>query len=301
MVDSGRHHHDAGAQVGEPAGLRCPPFDGAPLGAEPPGACEARLDPSLERMRLLVSTVEAQIIPRLVIAHRSAAVSGAVIPEGGSPRQRTDEVEACVQLLLDPGAGPIVGYAEELIASGVALDAIYLEIFAPAARRLGDMWDHDECTFTDVTIALGRLQQTLRRFAAHFRPESPDSEPWRQALFAAVPGEQHTLGLSMIVQYFLRAGWDASMLPSPAGDEVLRLVQQENISIVGLSMSRESHAPVMKSLIGKMRSLSRNAALRVIVGGVAFSNLPGLVGDVGADGTATDAKQAVNLAQQLVS
>ncbi len=300
MIESGRHLSDAGAQVGDPAGLGCPPYDGAALDAEPPGSCPTRRDPNLERMRLLVSAVEAQVIPRLVIAHRSAASSGISLPEPPAARARAEEVEACVRQLLDPGAGPIVGYAEELIARGVTLDAIYLEIFAPAARRLGDMWDHDECTFTDVTIALGRLQQTLRRFSAHFRPEAPEGEPWRQALFAAVPGEQHTFGLSMIVQYFLRAGWDASMLPSPAGDEVLRLVQQENIALVGLSMARESHAPILKALIGRMRGVSRNSGLRVIVGGFAFASRPELVAAVGADGTATDAKQAVNLAQQLV-
>ena len=300
MIESGRHLIDAGAAIGEPSGLRCPPYDGAPLDGENPGDCPPRLDPSLERMRLLVSTVEAQIIPRLVIAHRT----GTGTPASHDPsavRPRHEEVEACVKLLLDPGAGPIVAYAEGLIARGVTLDAVYLEIFAPAARRLGDMWDHDECTFTDVTIALGRLQQTLRRFSAHFRPDSVDGSPWRQALFAAVPGEQHTFGLSMIVQYFLRAGWDASMLPSPAGDEIVRLVQQENIAIVGLSMSRESHSSVLKSLIARVRGASRNGALRVLVGGVAFSGKPGLEADVGADGTATDAMQAVNLAEQLVS
>jgi len=300
MVESGRHLIDAGAAIGEPSGLRCPPYDGSPLDGDPPGSCPSRLDPSLDRLRLLVSTVEAQIIPRLVIAHRSGA--GAPVAQDISGlKPRHEEVEACVKLLLDPGTGPIVAYAEGLIARGVTLDSVYLDIFAPAARRLGDMWDHDECTFTDVTIALGRLQQTLRRFSAHFRPESMDGSPWRQALFAAVPGEQHTFGLSMIVQYFLRAGWDASMLPSPAGDEIVRLVQQENISVVGLSMSRHGHLPILKSLIARIRAASCHSALRVIVGGVAFAECAGLEAEVGADGTATDALQAVNLAQQLVS
>jgi len=300
MVESGRHLMDAGAAIGEPSGLRCPPYDGAPLDGDPAGLCPSRLDPGLDRLRLLVSTVEAQIIPRLVIAHRTSAGAPAA-QDISALKPRHEEVEDCVKLLLDPGAGPIVAYAEALIARGVTLDSVYLDIFAPAARRLGDMWDHDECTFTDVTIALGRLQQTLRRFSAHFRPESMDGSPWRQALFAAVPGEQHTFGLSMIVQYFLRAGWDASMLPSPAGDEIVRLVQQENIAIVGLSMSRDSHVPVLKALITRIRACSCNSGLRVLVGGVAFSERAGLEAEVGADGTATDALQAVNLAQQLVS
>jgi len=300
MIDSGRHRIDAGGSTGESPGLHGTPYDGIPMDGKPHDECKPRLDSSLERMRLLVSTVEAQIIPRLVIAHRTA--SGAPVAQDGSGlKPRHEEVEACVKLLLDPGAGPIVAYAEGLIARGVTLDSVYLDIFAPAARRLGDMWDRDECTFTDVTIALGRLQQTLRRFSAHFRPEMTDCAPWRQALFAAAPGEQHTFGLTMIVQYFLRAGWDASMLPTPASEDIVRIVQQEPISLVGLSMSIKSHLPAVKSLITRIRATSRNSDLRILVGGVAFSEQTGLDREIGADGTANDALQAVNLAEQLVS
>jgi methylmalonyl-CoA mutase cobalamin-binding subunit len=91
------------------------------------------------------------------------------------------------------------------------------------------------------------------------------------------------------------------MLSSPAGDEIMRLVQQENVAVVGLSMSLRSHAPILKSLIARIRAASRNPALRILVGGVAFSEQAGLEAEVGADGTATDALQAVNLAEQLVS
>ncbi len=299
MIEPGRQLADAGAQSGEPTALRRPLFGGPP-GAAVDGACTAAQAPVGERLRLLVSTVESQIIPRLVIAHRPSSTQALLAECAGTARARSEDVDACVRLLLDPVAGPLVSFAEALMARGTSLDAIYLEVFAPAARRLGDMWERDECSFTDVTIALGRLQQSLRRFAAHFRPECIDGQPWRRAMFAAVPGEQHTLGLSMIVQYFLRAGWDASMLPSAAGQDLPQLVQQERVALVGLSMSRAEHAPIIKALIRRIRTGSCNPAVRVMVGGVAFSRDGGLAEQVGADGTATDAAQAVNLAQQLV-
>jgi len=300
MIQSGRRRFaDSGINIGEPLGLHRPSADGARL-ENPPGLCQLPADPGGEHLQLLVSTVESQIIPRLVIAHRSSNAGGVHPAQTSERRERPGEVQDCIDLLLDSGAGPIMGFAEELLARGLTLDSVYLDVFAPAARGLGDMWDRDLCSFTDVTIALGRLQQTLRRFAAHFRPEFIEGEPWRRAMFAAVPGEQHTLGLSMIVQYFLRAGWDASMLPSPAAEELPRLVQQERVTLVGLSMSQAANAPVLKALIARIRLSSSNPALRVVVGGVAFFEQPGLAEEVGADGTAIDAAQAVNLAQQLV-
>jgi methanogenic corrinoid protein MtbC1 len=300
MIELGRHLVGASAQAGDAKGARRPPCDEDALVADPPGACDDPLAPGREQLRLLVTTVEAQIIPRLVLAHRGAGGGHAPLAEAPARRTRQEEVDTCMRLLLDPAEGPLLRFAAELVARGLSPDSIYLEVFAPAARGLGEKWERDECSFTDVTVALGRLQQSLRRFAAHFRPESATGEPWRQALFAAVPGEQHTFGLSMIVQYFLRAGWDASMIPSPAADELLKLVRQEPIALIGLSMGRESHAPVLKALIGRLRSGSCNPALRLIVGGVAFVGQPGLAAELGADGTAGDALDAVNLAQQLV-
>jgi methanogenic corrinoid protein MtbC1 len=299
MIQSERRLADSGISIGEPLGLHRPSTDG-PRPDGSPGSCHLPADPGSEHLQLLVSTVESQIIPRLVIAHRSSNAGGMASAEPGERRERPEEVRACIRLLLDSGAGPIMGFAEALLVRGLTLDAVYLDVFAPAARGLGDLWERDQCSFTDVTIALGRLQQTLRRFAAHFRPEFVEGEPWRRAMFAAVPGEQHTLGLSMIVQYFLRAGWDASMVPSPAADELPRLVQQERVTLVGLSMSQAGNVPVLKALIARIRASTSNPALRIVVGGVAFSEQPALADEVGADGTAIDAAQAVNLAQQLV-
>jgi MerR family transcriptional regulator, light-induced transcriptional regulator len=300
MIESGRQLAEAGAPIGDPASLRCPPAGEGRAEAANGTNCGEINETCLSRLRLLVSTVESQIIPRLVMAHRTEASSTGPSCCDEGPVSYEEDVRACVSLLMEPSAGTLSVFAEGLLGRGMSLDALYLQVFAPAARQLGEMWTRDECSFTDVTIALGRLQQSLRRFAAHFRPECIDGEPWRRALFAAVPGEQHTFGLSMVVQYFIRAGWDATLLPGAAEHDLGRLVQSERVALVGFTMACESHAPAVKALISRLRSTSRNSALRILVGGVAFSRFPGLGAQVGADGTAHDAQQAVNLAQQLV-
>jgi len=251
-----------------------------------------------QELHALVRTVEAQIIPRLVLAHRDE--HGRPIDFGGMMHASEEDLEQCVRLLIDSGVESICAFAEGVHARGIALESVYLEVFAPAARRLGELWESDDCSFTDVTIALGRLQQVLRRFGSRFRGDGFVGEPWRRALFAAAPGEQHTFGLSMVVQFFLRAGWDASLLPAPAGEELVQLVQRDRVALVGLTMSCESRAPALKALISRLRRLSGNPELRVIVGGNPFNDRPALAAEVGADATAIDAHRAVDIAQQLI-
>lgn len=301
MVDGARQLADAsvpGGQNGDPAALCCgPATEAVPDYETRPGQA---VDPCLARLRLLVSAVEAQIIPRLVLAHRPGEGGGAASGLLQRGATQPEDVEHCARLLLAPGGDALVDFAERLRARGVSLDTIYLDVFAAAARRLGDLWSNDECSFTDVTIALGRLQRVLRHFAAHFRPEAGDWDPWRRALFAPGPGEQHTFGLSMVVQFFLRAGWDATLMPFRAEDELFKLVRQDPIALVGLSLSCEERAPALKSLIGRLRLVSRNVGVKIVVGGFAFANRPDLEREVGADGTATDGAQAVSLAQRLL-
>lgn len=296
MVHSMRLAADRSTPAGEPSGRRLPQPEDHP-GPIDESACHGVDDHGRARLKLLISAVESQVIPRLVLAHRPAPAAAA---DPSGERAHDDDVRACVELLLGPGAGSVAVFADGLLARGLSLDALYLGVFAPAARELGRMWEQDECSFTDVTIALGRLQQSLRTFSSRFRPEFIEGEPWRRALFAAVPGEQHTFGLAMVSQYFLRAGWDSTLLQGRSDVEMLRIVQGERVALLGFSMSSPSHAPVLRSLISRLRAASRNTALCVLVGGVAFVRIPGLVTEVGADGSATDAQQAVNLAQRLV-
>jgi MerR family transcriptional regulator, light-induced transcriptional regulator len=297
MVQSLRLTADRGAPAGDPSGHRRPPSPEEHSDPNDAAACSGPDDVGRARLRLLVSTVESQVIPRLVLAHRPLPAAAS---DGAAEHVYEDDVRACVELLLGPGAGSVAMFADGLLARGLSLDALYLGVFAPAARELGRMWEQDECSFTDVTIALGRLQQSLRTFSARFRPEFIDGEPWRRALFASVPGEQHTFGLAMVSQYFLRAGWDATLVQGRSDVELMRLVQSERVALIGFSMSGAAHAPVLRSLIARLRTASRNTALKVLVGGVVFTRCPGLVSEVGADGSAGDAQQAVNLAQRLV-
>ena len=259
-------------------------------------------DPCLTRLRLLLTTVESQIIPRLVLAHRMPAAN-ADAAAAPATRAGNDEVEICLRLALGSGVDALTEFAERLVGRGVPIDSVYVDVFAAVARRLGEQWTLDQCSFTDVTIALGRLQQVLRRLSVHFRPVGAPAAAAsvRRALFGAAPGEQHTFGLTMIVQCFLRAGWDAALLPSPADEDMAAQVRGEHVALVGLTLSSELRVEALKRQIARLRATSRNPNLCILVGGHAFASRSGLESEVGADGTSTDGNHAVELARQLVS
>jgi MerR family transcriptional regulator, light-induced transcriptional regulator len=253
-----------------------------------------------ERMRWLARTIEAEIIPRLMLAH-TASRPGPAQQVGAALVPVPAEVEAFARLAIAESASASAAFVDEMRMKGMALDVIYMELLAPAARRLGELWEADLCDFSEVTLGLWRIQQVMYDLSPAFhRPHtSPDGA--RRALLAPAPHSQHTFGLLMVSEFFRRAGWDVWARTSTSEAELISAAQTEWFDVCGLSIGSECHVELLTSVILKMRTVSRNKALVVMVGGPIVLAQPELVARVGADATAMDAAAAVAEAHRLVA
>ena len=211
------------------------------------------------------------------------------------------EVDAFVALVLENDADVVCEYIEQLRDGGEPLPAVYLNLLAPAARRLGELWESDECSFAMVTLGISRMHQVLLRFSPFFCAncsESPDDA--KSVLIIPAPGEQHTFGLMMLVEFFRREGWRV-WSGSPMNDEELfGLLESDRFDVVGLSVATERRLGSLPDLLRSVRERSKNKNIKVIVGGRLFSEQPELARKVGADATAVDGVDAVRQAEQLV-
>lgn len=252
----------------------------------------------------LIDTVEAEIVPRLILAHRSPPEPLAVpvpLSAGLDPAPGIDDVLELSSLLLKDQFRVASNFVRSIESRGVPLESLYLDLLAPAARHLGDLWTNDICHFGDVTIGLCRLQQVLRDFSPVFLNEASVRDDGRRALLMSVPGGQHTFGISMVAEFFRRARWDVTTGAPVARDELIRTVRSQWFSVVGLSVSCEVQVEALASTIRLIRRASRNPAVGIMVGGPIFVMNPGLVALVGADATATDAREAPLQAENLLA
>lgn len=178
---------------------------------------------------------------------------------------------------------------------------IYLDLLAPAAHHLGKLWEDDECSFTAVTIGVSRMHQVLMRFSPCFcAGRSEDAAAGNSALIVPMPGEQHTFGLFMVIEFFRRQGWNVWGGSPQSDQELLDLLKTQNFDVIGCSVSAERHLGGLPERIRMIRQHSNNPNIRVIVGGRVFIEQPDLYRDVGADATAASGEQAVKLAETLV-
>ena len=96
-----------------------------------------------------------------------------------------DEVSAFAAIALNSDAVVATAHVETLRAKGLGLECIYLELLAPAARHLGELWEADLCDFTQVTLGLWRLQQVMYDLSPAFQN---GAWSWWPSSFAALAG-----------------------------------------------------------------------------------------------------------------
>ena len=252
-----------------------------------------------EHMRWLARTIEAEIIPRLMLAHCVNRRSPDAIAKGGPP-PGAGEVDTFAQLAIKESPSASAQYVEDLRARGVSLDTIYMELLAPAARRLGELWEADLCDFSQVTLGLWRIQQVMYDLSPVFHRAQGENKSAPRALLAPAPQSQHTFGLLMVSEFFRRAGWDVWARTSVTAAELIETATNEWFDVCGLSLSTDSQVVDLTSVILKVRAASRNRSLVIMVGGPVITARPELVGQLGADGTSEDAATAVLEAQRLV-
>ncbi len=255
------------------------------------------------RLNRLVRTIEAEIVPRLVLTRRVKLDTAAVnVPQSHLP-DGVDlvDVKELVRLLLAHEAVVACAFVETVRQRGATLEMVCLDLLAPAAAELGLLWEEDECDFMQVTLALCRLQQVLRELSAEFRCEEPERQPQRRILLALCPGEQHTFGISVVSQFLQRAGWDVWQEYPATKAQILELVRQNWFAVVGLSVGSHVRLEQIAAMIRQIRAASRNRAVGVLVGGPMLLANPKLVELVGADGTAPDGPQAVLRAEHFCS
>lgn len=248
----------------------------------------------------LLRTVETEIIPRLMLLHREqsrdvaalwAADAGAVV-DAAAVEHFTTELLA--------GQMRAIAALQAVAEQGVPPTRLCLDLLAPAARRLGDLWTEDALDFTQVTIAVGRLQALVHRVTSGMQLLRSPMAAAPSAVFAWAPGEQHRLGLSVVCDFFRAAGWavEAEVPEQPA--DLLAVVRRRPIDLVGFSIGGERFVDALGALIADVRRVSMNRQVRVMVGGPLVLVRPDLVAALGADATAEDASRAILAAHAMI-
>lgn len=246
-----------------------------------------------QQRHLLETLVESQVIPRLLLAHHVETPTAA--PEDGSAEGLAGHVGELSELVVRDGSEAAISFIRNLRKNGGSLEALFQDLLAPTARRLGELWTEDINDFTDVTRGMSHLHVIVHTFSDDLMHEVKAPTDDRRALLIPLPSEQHTFGVSLVGEHFRRSNWRVWSGPPRSTNEIFQLVEGKWFDVIGLSASKLADPKSLARDIRKLRKTSLNKNAAVLVGGFVFSDQPKLAALVGADATANDGRQAIGL------
>ena len=132
-----------------------------------------------------------------------------------------------------------------------------------AARWLGEQWDADRVSFFQVTSATGHLYALIRSMRARSEKPLLSIVRSRTALFATVPGEQHSLGVTLAAEVFKDAGWSVDLKISVEHQDLIKHFHRHEYDAVGLSYSTDDRLPELARLIVALRLWSPHVIIGV--------------------------------------
>ncbi len=265
---------------------------------------QASAQPPSPTPEALGRTVEREVIPRLVFAHRPNRSE-----IDGANRIDVADVVEFTQLIATRELTEAQARIDSKRAQGVSLETLYLQLLIPVARRLSELWEADLCHYEDIAMGMLHLQQVLHGLSPAFSTEFQCRSRGRKALLLSAPAEQCMLGVFMVTdfyrcvasEFFHRAGWEVWRAPPRARSQLLGILSSQWFDVIDVSASCEARLPSLSADIEEMRKASRNSDVGVVVGGPVFNDHPEFASAVGADASATDPRDTLAQAELLVA
>jgi methanogenic corrinoid protein MtbC1 len=247
----------------------------------------------------ILSIVESQIIPRLLIAERVKKRHLSLVPSSPAlPTQK--QIALFVDLCISKDQKVSQAFVDDFIKTGLHKEDILLDLIAPAARYLGSQWDEDRMDFSQVNLGFVRLHAITNEFRFAFKERLSVKGKVNKVMIATAPGSLHMLGATIVADFFRQKGWQVEVAISSSSNELVQTVSSEWFDVIGLSISIEQQLTNLADLIAQFKCSSLNPRLAVLLGGPIFATKVWRPIDFGADGICVDAKHAVGLAESLL-
>jgi corrinoid protein of di/trimethylamine methyltransferase len=211
-----------------------------------------------------------------------------------------EDLDVLKQALIGADRDTAVSAAQRLVDAGVDPKTILESGMAVAMFELGEMWKRGEVFLPEVVAAAAvfKLCNEIVEPALLAR-RRPGDEAAAVVVLATVKGDLHDLGKNMVAAMLRTSGFEVHDLGKDvAADRIVGAIQERAPAIVGLSALLTTTVPYQETVIRTLEAEGLRDRVKVMVGGAPVT--PEWADKIGADGYASNAPEAVDLARKLV-
>jgi methanogenic corrinoid protein MtbC1 len=176
---------------------------------------------------------------------------------------------------------------------GASIRDVYRHVFEPVQQEVGRLWQLNQVSVAQEHFCTAATQHIMTQLYGRIFTGSRSE---RRAVSMCVGGELHEIGLRIVTDLLELEGWQTwylgASVPSAAA---VQLCVDRNAEVLLVSATLPPHIASVAEVIRLFKARREMAEARVVVGGRAFRNTPGLWNRIGADGYAANADDALAL------
>ena len=179
---------------------------------------------------------------------------------------------------------------------GADIVTLYVDVFQPALREIGNLWERNTVTVAEEHLATAITESIMARL---YTDAAMPSDSGYHLVAACAELERHAVGLRMLCDLMDLQGWTTTYIgASVPSASLARMICDKQPDVVALSATLAPHIPQLRNTIEAVRAAYEQPQPLILVGGRAFLHSPELAYAIGADLTASDAREAARLLKQ---
>jgi len=195
---------------------------------------------------------------------------------------RVEEIKDDIGALLDLGYDPLIILRAGMLAA--------MEVIGRKFRS-GDVF------IPEVLLAARAMNEGVLFLEPYLGPDRKDANG--KILIGTVHGDFHDIGKNIVITMLRGVGFDVTDLGiSVPTESFVKMVEETKPDILGLSALLTTTMPEMRKVIHALEKSGCRDKLKIIIGGAPVNAK--FAQDIGADGYAPNAGDAVTLAKSLM-
>jgi len=199
--------------------------------------------------------------------------------------------------VIDGNASEVKVKVQAALDNGIEAETVLNSGLIAAMKEVGQLFEDGEYFVPEMLISARAMQSGM----TILRPilVAQDIKPIGKVVIGTVKGDLHEIGKNLVSMMLEGSGFQIIDLGTDASPEkFLEAVNTHKPEIVGMSALLTTTMVNMEKTLQLLEANGVRKGLKVIIGGAPISQK--YADEIGADGYAPDASQAVVLARQLV-
>jgi 5-methyltetrahydrofolate--homocysteine methyltransferase len=207
-----------------------------------------------------------------------------------------DQTKDIYQGVLEGDMGAVENNVQAALSDGVPPAVILQNGLIAAMGEVGRLFEEGEYFVPEMLIAARAMKAGL----TILKPLLVDSgvEPVGKVAVGTVKGDLHDIGKNLVAMMLEGAGFEIIDLGTDVAPDQFVEAAKDGVDIVGLSALLTTTMPSMEATVKAIESAGLRDQVKVMIGGAPVTSE--YASQIGADGFAPDASQAVTLAKSLM-